>query len=99
MALTDGMIGASVPLAVGFAVWVAKQFVHQEAEQRGPEGRRGERGPSGADGADLTVHAYKQLSDLLITQFNGRYMLANEARERFGVVEAKIDKVLLHLAK
>ena len=43
------------------------------------------------DFADISVRKYKYLSEYLIGQFNGRYMLATEAREKFTSVHQRMD--------
>ena len=40
---------------------------------------------------DMSVRDCEQLSDYLMKQFNGRYMLAPEAREKFAAIHHRID--------
>ncbi len=87
MALNDAMVGACVPLVVGFGVWIAKQFIHQEVE-RGP---RGDPGPPGEPGLGMSVRNFKEFADFLIQQLNGRYLLAEEFRLRHSQLEMKVD--------
>ena len=89
MNVPDAAVYAALPMIGGFAVWVAGRFVKQVA---GPQGERGEPGSH-----EVTVRDYKLISEELVKQLNGRYMLADEARGRFMRVEAKIDQHALEM--
>ena len=74
--------------AGGIFVWALRSFINQEA---GPKGSTGNTGAPGKDAPEITIRVYKQLADLLISQLNGRYMMADEARHRLQTLEVKLD--------
>jgi len=92
---TDTMVGACIPLAIGFGVWVAKQFVKQEVGAQGEHGEKGDKGDPG----DMSVKQFQSLCKYLVTELNGRYMLAEEARERFDKLERRVNEVLERVQK
>ena len=86
MNVPDAAVYAALPMIGGFAVWVAGRFVNQIA------GPKGEPGMPGRDAPELTVRDYQLISETLVKELNGRYMIADEARGRFMSLEAKIEK-------
>jgi hypothetical protein len=89
MNIPDPMVYASLPILGGAAVWIGQQFVqsvifrNRDDPKTSPERR--ERLSA------MTVQDYRQISELLKQELNGRYMFAKEARERFGGIENKIE--------
>lgn len=96
MQIPDSIVFASIPIVTGSLLWAAKQFVK---DNQGEKGERGERGEQGRAAPGITVRDYKELSEMLINIFNGRYMLATESRERFENLERKIDNINEHLLR
>ena len=89
MNVPDGAVYAALPTLGAAAVWIATSFIKQVA---GPRGERGDRGDAGRDAPELTVRDYQLISETLVKELNGRYMIADEARGRFMALEAKMDK-------
>lgn len=88
--ISDALLGACVPIAAGGVLWTVKQFIKTTVGERGP---KGDDGPRGKDGLSMSVRQYKEFSDFLITQLNGRYLLAAEARELFSSLENKVESI------
>lgn len=83
----------------GMGIWIATQFVRSITNPPGPKGDPGPKGNDGAVGS-MRVADYRQIAALLKDELNGRYMFADEARQKFSNVESKIEvlerKVDLH---
>ncbi len=88
----DRAIYAGLPVFAMASVWIGRQFVLSNAAGR----RERERvirvaAPAAAPDVPMSLREYKDVSDLLKQELNGRYMQASEARDRFGAVERKIE--------
>lgn len=86
MTIPDPLVYGNVGLIVGGVIWGIKQIA---------KGEKGEKGEAGKPG--MTVREYKELSEVLITSLNGRYMMAGECRGRFENLEKKVDEIKDHL--
>ena len=91
MMVPDGLVWASIPVLAGCLLWAGRGFVIDTVNQRGPKGEDGKQGEQGNPGPGMSVRSYKELSEMLVTQLNGRYMMADEARQRFDLMAEKID--------
>lgn len=91
MGLSDNLLGAAVPIVVGAGYWALKQLIREQSGRQGPKGDRGE------PGLGMTVRNFKEFSDFLIIQLNGRYLLANEARAWFKKIDDRIANIETHL--
>jgi hypothetical protein len=89
MSLLDAAAGSATTAVIGCIVWAARKFVWENS--RGPKGDTGDRGEKGSPGDSWTVKEFNCLADLLIDRFNGRYLLAKDARLMFQRVYDKID--------
>lgn len=92
MNVPDPAVWASIPIVAGSLLWAAKQFVTSTVNEKGDKGEKGDTGEG------LTVKGYKELSELLISRLNGRYMMASESREKFAALEGKLDTIHIQLA-
>jgi hypothetical protein len=82
----DGAVWAALPLMGAMGVWSLRSLIVQVAWPKG------DRGETGRDGPAMTVRDYREISDVLRKELNGRYMMADEARERFTTLEQKLDR-------
>ena len=89
MSVLDAALGATIPIIAGTLVWAGRQFVTQTVGQTGARGPIGPSGPAGS----MTITDYHELADLLMERFNGRYLLASDARAMFDRIERKIDQL------
>ena len=100
MNIPDPVVYVSIPSTIAGLIWAGRQFVYQTVGKQGNQGIQGDQGPEGPpghDAFDMTVRDYKILSEQLVKELNGRYMLANESRERFMALEGKIDDSLTQM--
>ncbi len=72
-------------------MWAAKAFVSQVA---GPRGDKGDTGQPGSM-AELSVRDYKEITDVLRRELNGRYMMAEEARDRFSAIDKRLEHLMV----
>ncbi len=87
MQIPDPAIYASLPVLGAACVWVGRQFVVTNARRlREPAIR-----VAAPLDVPMSLREYKDVSDLLKQELNGRYMAASEARDRFAQVERKIE--------
>ena len=94
MSVLDAALGSTVTIVASTLVWVGRQFVTQTVGQTGARGPIGPSGPTGSTGS-MTIKDYHELADLLMERFNGRYLLAVDARDRFDRIEHKIDQLAI----
>lgn len=90
MTVPDSVFGAGITVGAGAAVWAAKSFIRQIA---GPRTDRTE----GIGG--VSVDDYQTALGYAEKVFNGRYLLAKDAAERFDKIETQLHRIHIMLAR
>ena len=94
MNVPDGAVWASIPTIGVCLAWMAKSYILEITGRNQRNGRK-HNALSAEEGTDenpvlsMTVRQYREFSDFLVQELNGRYLVANG--ERFKSVEAKLD--------
>jgi hypothetical protein len=106
MEIPSGFVYAALPLIASGILWIAKQFIRSNVRRTDTEPaaaprRRTSDQPPPEEPAPphkgMSVREYMEISDLLKRELAGRYMEAEEARERFEQLEHKLDKISVHI--
>lgn len=85
MNIPDPAVYALLPTLGGMAVWIGTAFIKSVTGTSAPV-------PAIPNiPVSMTVRDYQQISELLKKELNGRYMFAEEARNRFDAIEHKLD--------
>lgn len=95
MNIPDQAVYGLLPIIAGVGLWIGRQFV-KENRRRTTEQRR-EVDPKPTPDLDLlgrlNVREYRQVVACIEEVFNGRYMLAEEAREEFHKIELGMESI------
>lgn len=88
MTIPDPLVYSSLPVLLGFVVWVSRNFVKETVALFKKDSRDDAASPPRKQ---LSIGDFTEIATLLKQELNGRYMFAVEARERFAAIERKID--------
>ena len=88
MFIPDPAVYAALPILASGVTWAAKAFIDSRARRRISPG---------TNHVELTLGDFQQIADLLKRELNGRYMFANEARQKFDELANKMDEKVAEL--
>ncbi len=91
MTIPDTAVYAILPIAAAAALWAAKAFVDERTRRRTTTTTVTTTQPQAPAHVELTIGDFRQIADLLKAELNGRYMFANEAREKFDELGERLD--------
>ena len=96
MIVPDAVVYGNLALGGTVLVWAARQFIYQTVGNEGNQGNRGPQGDKGDPGepsCNMSVKEFNVFCDLLMVRLNGRYLLAEDAKDMFKGIENKIDNL------
>src|SRR5580693_1733236 len=90
MNVPDPLFYASIPTLGGLLLWGGRQFVLSTIGMKGDKGEKGDRGESSLGDS---VRDFVDLRKAITEELNGRYMFADEARQRFEKLECGLENL------
>lgn len=80
MNVPDPAVYAALPVIGGAFIWIARQFILDVLSRSRPR-----------TAPQMSLGDFGQLADALKRELNGRYMFAEEARDKFNGLEMRLE--------
>lgn len=93
MTIPDPLVYASIVPLLGATAKVGQWFVQDVIRQKKTNDRSNAAIDQRPARAEMTISEFRPIADLLKDELNGRYMMAQEARDKFAAIDAKLVEV------
>lgn len=93
MTIPDPLVYASIAPLLGAVIKVGQWFVQDVMKQKKTDARSNAAIDQRPAHAEMTISEFRPIAELLKDELNGRYMMAQEARDKFAAIETKLVKL------